>query len=135
MKKHIRVLMAKPGLDGHEAGARLISRALADAGMEVIYLGTRQTTEMIVNSAVQESADIIGLSILSGIHKQCARDIMQALNERGAGNLPVVIGGIVPPQDVAELKQIGIRAVFGPGSNMKDVIQTVTDIVENQATV
>jgi methylmalonyl-CoA mutase C-terminal domain/subunit len=124
-ERPIRVVLAKPGLDGHEAGVRLIARVLRDAGMEVIYLGARQTPSAIVTAAVQEDADIIGLSILSGIHKRSAREINETLRSRGAEHIAVFMGGIIPAQDVAELRASGVAAVFGPGTNTQDVVDAV----------
>lgn len=123
--KPIRVVLAKPGLDGHEAGIRLIARVLRDAGMEVIYLGARQTPSAIVAAALQEDADVIGLSVLSGIHKRSAKEIIAALRSRSAAHIPVFMGGIIPAQDVAELKASGIAEVFGPGTNTGDVVDAV----------
>jgi methylmalonyl-CoA mutase C-terminal domain/subunit len=121
----IRVVLAKPGLDGHEAGIRLIARVLRDAGMEVIYLGARQTSSSIVSAALQEDADIIGLSILSGIHKRSAKEIRETLHSRGADHIPVFMGGIIPAQDIPELRASGIAGVFGPGTNTQDVVNAV----------
>ena len=129
MKGHIKILIAKPGLDGHEVGARLIARAFRDAGMEVIYLGTRQTPEMIVNSALQEDVDIIGLSVLSGIHKESAKEVIKLLQDKGVGNIPVIVGGIIPYEDVSELEKLGVKAVFGPGSNIDNAIEVVKELV------
>jgi methylmalonyl-CoA mutase C-terminal domain/subunit len=123
MKRKIRVLIAKPGLDGHETGAKLIARALRDVGMEVIYTGTRQTPEMIVATAIQEDADIIGLSILSGAHKELCSRIVHLLKEKLAENIAVVVGGIIPREDVPILMKIGIRGVFGPGTTTQAVIE------------
>ena len=129
MKGRIKILIAKPGLDGHEVGARLIARAFRDAGMEVVYLGTRQTPEMIVNSALQEDVDIIGLSVLSGIHKESAQEVLKILKKKGAGNIPVIAGGIIPYEDIPELEKMGVKAVFGPGSNIDDAIKVVEELV------
>ncbi|MBI5969426.1 MAG: cobalamin B12-binding domain-containing protein [Deltaproteobacteria bacterium] len=123
MAKKIRVLIAKPGLDGHETGAKLISRALRDAGMEVIYTGPRQTPEMIVQAAVQEDVDIIGLSILSGAHKEFASRVIDLMKEKGIEDTPLVMGGIIPREDIPALKEMGVKAVFGPGSSTGDIIK------------
>ena len=126
----IKVLIAKPGLDGHESGAKLIARALADAGMEVLYTGARQMPEMIVNAALQEDVDIVGLSILSGAHKeQCSR-ILSLLRERGLQDIPVIIGGIIPDSDIPELTEMGIKGVFGPGTSTQKVISSVKALVD-----
>jgi len=122
MAKKVRVLMAKPGLDGHETGAKLVSRALRDAGMEVIYTGPRQTPEMIVQAAVQEDVDIIGLSILSGAHKEFASRVIGLMEEKGIADTPVVMGGIIPQEDIPVLKGMGVKAVFGPGTNTEDIV-------------
>src|SRR5205085_6786460 len=112
---HIRVVIAKPGLDGHDRGAKVIARALRDAGMEVIYTGLRQTPEMIVAAALQEDADVIGLSILSGAHMHICPKIMQLLKEKGLDDVLVVVGGIIPDLDIPRLREIGITGVFLPG--------------------
>jgi methylmalonyl-CoA mutase C-terminal domain/subunit len=114
----IRVLVAKPGLDGHDRGAKVIARALRDAGMGVIYTGLRQTPEMIVNAALQEDVDCVGLSILSGAHNAIVPRVTTLLKERGASDVLVVVGGTIPEQDVAFLKQQGVAAIFGPGTSL-----------------
>ena len=116
MDKKIRILIAKPGLDGHDRGAKVIARALRDAGFEVVYTGIRQTPEMIAEAALQEDVDAIGLSILSGAHMTLFPRIMTALRERGLDDVIVWAGGIIPEADMAKLRELGIRAVFGPGS-------------------
>jgi len=118
----LRVLIAKPGLDGHDRGAKVIARALRDAGFEVIYTGIRQTPEMIAETALQEDVDAIGLSILSGAHLTLVPRIMAELKARGVDDVIVWVGGIIPEEDVAELKRQGVRAVFGPGSPTSDTI-------------
>lgn len=123
MAKKVRVLIAKPGLDGHETGAKLVSRALRDAGMEVIYTGPRQTPEMIVQAAVQEDVDLIGLSILSGAHKEFASRVIDLMKEKGVENTPIVMGGIIPQEDVPALKEMGVKAVFGPGTSTEDIVE------------
>jgi methylmalonyl-CoA mutase, C-terminal domain len=123
--RHIRVVIAKPGLDGHDRGAKVIARALRDAGMEVIYTGLRQTPEMIVAAALQEDADVIGLSILSGAHMHICPKIMQLLEEKGLDDVLVVIGGIIPDVDIPKLKDAGIKGIFLPGTPMKDIIEFI----------
>jgi methylmalonyl-CoA mutase C-terminal domain/subunit len=121
----IRVVIAKPGLDGHDRGAKVIARALRDAGMEVIYTGLRQTPEQIVAAALQEDADVIGLSILSGAHNSICRRIMELLEEKGLKDVLVVLGGIVPDADLPGLKSMGVAAVFRPGAGMGDIIDFI----------
>jgi methylmalonyl-CoA mutase C-terminal domain/subunit len=124
-----RVVIAKPGLDGHDRGAKVIARALRDAGMEVIYTGLRQTPEQIVSAAVQEDADVVGLSILSGAHMHIAERVMALLRERGVDDVVVLIGGIIPDADVPALRSLGIRGVFQPGSPMRDIIEFINQTV------
>jgi methylmalonyl-CoA mutase, C-terminal domain len=121
-ERRLRILIAKPGLDGHDRGAKIIARALRDAGFEVIYTGLHQTPEMIVEAALQEDVDAIGLSILSGAHMTLLPAIMRQLRERGAGDVPLFGGGIIPPEDIAELKQQGVLEVFTPGASTDDII-------------
>lgn len=123
-----RVLIAKPGLDGHDRGAKYIARALRDAGMEVIYTGLRQSPETIVNTAIQEDVSIIGLSILSGAHLQLCRKIMAVYREKDVAPPPMFLGGIIPAADLAELKQIGIREVFPPGTPLERIAASVREI-------
>ena len=123
--KKIRVVIAKPGLDGHDRGAKVIARALRDAGMEVIYTGLRQTPEQIVSAALQEDADVIGLSILSGAHNHIAPKLMELLKAKGLDDVLVVIGGIIPDVDIPRLKAIGIKGVFLPGTPMQDIIDFI----------
>ena len=130
-KRRIRVLIAKPGLDGHDRGAKFIARSLQNAGMEVIYTGIRQTPESIVNAAIQEDVDVLGLSILSGAHRQLFPEIMRGLREQGAGDLLVFAGGVIPDEDIAFCEEIGIRAVFGPGSPVDDAIRMIEENVES----
>ncbi len=118
--RRIRVLIAKPGMDGHDRGAKVVARALRDAGMEVIYTGLRQTAEMIVNAAVQEDVDAIGLSVLSGAHMHYFRDVMALLREKDATDIIVFGGGIIPDQDLPKLKELGVGQVFTPGANTED---------------
>jgi methylmalonyl-CoA mutase C-terminal domain/subunit len=124
-----RVIIAKPGLDGHDRGAKVIARALRDAGMEVIYTGLRQTPEQIVTAALQEDADVIGLSILSGAHMHVCARLMTLVRERGLEDVVVVVGGIVPDADVEALKTLGIRAIFAPGSSMQQIIDFIRQTV------
>jgi methylmalonyl-CoA mutase C-terminal domain/subunit len=121
----IRVLIAKPGLDGHDRGAKVVARALRDAGMEVIYTGLRQTPEMIVDAALQEDADVIGLSILSGAHGSLVPRVMRLLNEKGLGAVKVFVGGIIPESDIPDLKAEGVTEVFGPGTPTADVVKAI----------
>lgn len=121
----IRVVIAKPGLDGHDRGAKVIARALRDAGMEVIYTGLRQTPEQIVSAALQEDADVIGLSILSGAHNHIVPRLMELLKEEGLADVLVVIGGIIPDVDIPKLKALGIKGVFLPGTPMQEIIDFI----------
>jgi methylmalonyl-CoA mutase, C-terminal domain len=129
MERHIRVLIAKPGLDGHDRGAKVIARALRDAGVEVIYTGLRQTSEMIVNAAVQEDVDAIGLSVLSGAHMHYFREVRELLAARQAEDIVVFGGGIIPDEDVPALAELGITGVFGPGTNTGDVVAFLRQVV------
>ncbi len=123
--KKIRVVIAKPGLDGHDRGAKVIARALRDAGMEVIYTGLRQTPEQIVTAALQEDADVIGLSILSGAHNHIAPRLMELLKAKGLDDVLVVIGGIIPDVDIPKLKALGVKGVFLPGTPMQEIIDFI----------
>jgi methylmalonyl-CoA mutase C-terminal domain/subunit len=125
----IRVLVAKPGLDGHDRGAKVIARALRDAGMEVIYTGLRQTPEMIAEAALQEDVDVVGLSILSGAHMALVPRILDLLRARDLGDIPVLVGGIVPDQDVPPLLQLGVAGIFGPGTSTKDIAEKIRSAV------
>jgi methylmalonyl-CoA mutase C-terminal domain/subunit len=129
-QRKIRVLIAKPGLDGHDRGAKVIARALRDGGMEVIYTGLRQTPEMIVEAALQEDVDVIGLSILSGAHMALMPRIMALLAENGLGDVCVVLGGIVPDEDIPALEAMGVCGVFGPGTSTDDIIARIRAEVE-----
>jgi len=129
MARTIRVLIAKPGLDGHDRGAKVIARALRDAGMEVIYTGIRQTPEQIVSAAIQEGVDIVGLSILSGAHNRLFPKVVKLLREKGAGDILVFGGGIIPVDDIPGLKEAGIKEIFLPGASTEDIIQYIRDIV------
>ena len=128
MNTPIRVLVAKPGLDGHDRGAKIIARALRDAGMEVIYTGLRQTPEMIVNSALQEDVQVIGLSILSGAHNAIVPRILELLREKEMTDVRVIVGGIIPDEDAMELEKLGVLKVFQPGSSLDDIVATVREI-------
>jgi methylmalonyl-CoA mutase C-terminal domain/subunit len=124
--RKLRVIIAKPGLDGHDRGAKVIARALRDAGMEVIYTGLRQTPEQIAGAALQEDADVIGLSILSGAHNHIAPQLMQLLKAKGLDDVLVVIGGIIPDVDVPKLKEIGVKGIFLPGTSMQEIIDFIS---------
>jgi methylmalonyl-CoA mutase, C-terminal domain len=126
----IRVLVAKPGLDGHDRGAKVIARALRDAGMEVIYTGLRQTPEMIVSAALQEDVQVIGLSILSGAHNAIVPRVMDMLKQNKMDDVLVLVGGIIPDQDIAALKQQGVAAIFQPGTAMDDIVQFIRSNVK-----
>ena len=121
----IRVLVAKPGLDGHDRGAKVIARALRDAGMEVVYTGIRQTPQMIVETALQEDVDVIGLSILSGAHMALFPEIISGLRENGMEDVTLVAGGIIPLEDHAELREMGMRGIFGPGASTRDIVEFI----------
>ncbi|MCC6858719.1 MAG: cobalamin B12-binding domain-containing protein [Bryobacterales bacterium] len=125
MENRIRVLVAKPGLDGHDRGAKVIARALRDAGMEVIYTGLRQTPEMIVNAALQEDVQVIGLSILSGAHNAIVPRVMELLRQKDMTDVKVVVGGIIPGEDAEELKRQGVAAVFQPGASLEEIVSFV----------
>ena len=126
----IRVLVAKPGLDGHDRGAKVIARALRDAGMEVIYTGLRQTPEMIVNSSLQEDVQVIGLSILSGAHNAIVPRVMDLLKQNKMDDVLVLLGGIIPDQDIAALKKMGVAGVFQPGTPMDDIVKFIREHVK-----
>ncbi|MCC6588202.1 MAG: cobalamin B12-binding domain-containing protein [Bryobacterales bacterium] len=130
MESRIRVLVAKPGLDGHDRGAKVIARALRDAGMEVIYTGLRQTPEMIVNAALQEDVQAIGLSILSGAHNAIVPRVMELLRRNEMTDIKVIIGGTIPDGDATELKKIGVAAVFQPGSSLEDIVTFIRGAVQ-----
>jgi methylmalonyl-CoA mutase C-terminal domain/subunit len=132
MSQKIRVVIAKPGLDGHDRGAKVIARALRDAGMEVIYTGLRQTPEQIVGAALQEDADVIGLSILSGAHMHICPRVMELLKEKGLTDVLVVIGGIIPDVDIAKLREMGVSGIFLPGSPMQDIVDFITKNVRSR---
>jgi methylmalonyl-CoA mutase, C-terminal domain len=125
LTRKIRVIIAKPGLDGHDRGAKVIARALRDAGMEVIYTGLRQTAEQVVSAALQEDADVIGLSILSGAHNHIVPRLMELIKEKGLEDVLVVIGGIIPDVDVPKLKAVGVKGIFQPGTPMRNIIEFI----------
>ncbi|MCG3190838.1 MAG: Methylmalonyl-CoA mutase [Thermoanaerobaculia bacterium] len=127
-EKPIRVLIAKPGLDGHDRGAKVVARALRDAGMEVIYTGLRQTPEQIAAAAVQEDVDVVGLSILSGAHNVLVPEVIRSLKERGGEEIAVVVGGIIPEKDIDGLRQQGVKAVFLPGTSTTDTVSEIRRI-------
>jgi len=126
-KATIRVLIAKPGLDGHDRGAKVVARALRDAGMEVIYTGIRQSPEMIVKTAVQEDVDVVGLSILSGAHLELFPPIIEGLKKEGKGDVLLIAGGIMPDEDIPRLKQMGVEAVFGPGARTAELVAFIKE--------
>lgn len=128
--RKIRVLVAKPGLDGHDRGAKVVARALRDAGMEVIYTGLRQTPEMIAEAALQEDVDVVGLSILSGAHMALAPRVLELLRANGQSRVKVFLGGIVPDEDAPRLKEMGITGIYGPGASTDDIIREVREAVE-----
>jgi len=132
MARKLRVVIAKPGLDGHDRGAKVIARALRDAGMEVIYTGLRQTPEQVVNAALQEDADVVGLSILSGAHNHIAPKLMELLKANGLDDVLVVIGGIIPDVDVPKLHAMGVKGVFLPGTPMQEIIDFINGNVRSR---
>lgn len=132
MSEHrIRVLVAKPGLDGHDRGAKVVARALRDAGMEVIYTGLRQTPEMIAEAALQEDVDVVGLSILSGAHMALAPRIMELLKASGQDQVKVFIGGIIPDEDMPRLKAMGITGIYGPGASTEDIVKEIREAMKS----
>jgi methylmalonyl-CoA mutase C-terminal domain/subunit len=131
-EKKIRVLVAKPGLDGHDRGAKVVARALRDYGMEVIYTGLRQTPEMIAQSASQEDVDVVGLSILSGAHLEVFPLIIEQLKKKKLDNVLVIAGGIIPEEDHAALQKIGVKAIFGPGTSTKDIAEFIKKAVSEK---
>ena len=124
-RDRIRVLLAKPGLDGHDRGAKVVARALRDAGMEVIYTGIRQTPDMIVEAAIQEDVDVVGLSILSGAHLELFPPVIEGLRKKGREDALVIAGGIIPEDDIPTLQQIGVKGIFGPGTSTEDIISFI----------
>ena len=133
MSEQIRVLVAKPGLDGHDRGAKVIARALRDAGMEVIYTGLRQTPDMIVEAALQEDVDCVGLSILSGAHMALVPRILELMKQNEMEDMVVIVGGIIPDDDVPELKEMGVTEVFGPGALTDNIVSTIREAVGERA--
>jgi methylmalonyl-CoA mutase, C-terminal domain len=131
MERRVRVLVAKPGLDGHDRGAKVIARALRDAGMEVIYTGLRQTPEMVVNAAMQEDVQVIGLSILSGAHNAIVPRVVELLRERGMEDVLVLAGGTIPDEDAARLKEAGVAAVFQPGASLDGIVRFIRENVRH----
>jgi methylmalonyl-CoA mutase, C-terminal domain len=129
----LRILVAKPGLDGHDRGAKIIARALRDAGMEVIYTGLHQTPEMIVSAAVQEDVDAVGLSIMSGAHMTLFPAVIDLLKEKGAGDIGVFGGGIIPDDDIPRLKKLGVAEIFTPGSSTQDIVQWIRGHIQGRS--
>lgn len=127
-REKLRVLVAKPGLDGHDRGAMVVARALRDAGMEVIYTGLRQTPEMVAEAALQEDVDLIGLSILSGAHMALVPRVLELLKAQGQDDVHVLLGGIIPDEDVEELKALGVAAIFGPGTSTTEIVSVVNEL-------
>ncbi|MEO0088348.1 MAG: cobalamin B12-binding domain-containing protein [candidate division WOR-3 bacterium] len=131
-KKKIKILIAKPGLDGHDRGAKVVARGLRDAGFEVIYTGLHQTPEMIVNTAIQEDVDIIGLSILSGAHMTIFPEVLKLLKEKGATNIHVFGGGIIPDEDKEKLYQIGVGKLFDPGTKISEIVEYINNLFKEK---
>ncbi len=129
-EKRLRIIVAKPGLDGHDRGAKIIARALRDAGFEVIYTGLHQTPEMIAEAAVQEDADAVGLSVLSGAHMTLFPEVMRLLKEKGGGDVALFGGGIIPDEDAAKLRSMGVREIFTPGASTGDIVKWVREHVQ-----
>ncbi len=132
-KRKIRVLVAKPGLDGHDRGAKVVARALRDAGMEVIYTGLRQTPEMIAEAALQEDVDVVGLSILSGAHMELIPRILELLKANGQEKVKIFVGGIIPDEDAPRLKEMGVAGVYGPGAPTEKIVNEIRDAIEANA--
>ena len=131
--KKVRVLIAKPGLDGHDRGAKVVARSMRDAGMEVIYTGLRQTPEMIAEAALQEDVDAVGLSILSGAHMALVPRLMELLRQQGQDSVRVLVGGIIPDEDVPRLKELGVVEVFGPGTSTRTIVDAVFQAVDAES--
>ncbi|MSQ13225.1 MAG: cobalamin B12-binding domain-containing protein [Dehalococcoidia bacterium] len=131
-RENIRVLVAKPGLDGHDRGAKVVARALRDAGMEVVYTGIRQTPQMIVEAAVQEDVDVVGLSILSGAHMELVPPILDLMKKQGMEDTIVLLGGIIPEEDRPQLKEMGVSGVFGPGTSTEDIEKFIRQAVKEK---
>ncbi len=132
LKRRYKVIVAKLGLDGHDRGAKVVARALRDAGFEVVYTGIRQTPEMVVNTALQEDADVIGISILSGAHMTLVPAVLRLLRERNAEDIKVVVGGTIPPDDAEKLRQLGVAEVFPPDTPLKYIIQRIKELAEER---
>lgn len=132
MEKRIKVIVAKLGLDGHDRGAKVIARALKDAGMEVVYTGLRQTPEQIVKTAIQEDADVIGISILSGAHLELIPKVIEIMRKNNLNDVGLVVGGVIPPEDIPKLKNLGVDDVFLPGSSLKEVAEKVRQVAEKK---
>ena len=132
MERKIKAIVAKLGLDGHDRGAKVVARALKDAGMEVVYTGLRQTPEQVVKAAVQEDADVIGVSILSGAHLELVPMLVNLMKEKGLNDVVLVVGGVIPPQDVPKLKEMGVDEVFLPGSSLKYVVESIKELVSKK---
>jgi methylmalonyl-CoA mutase C-terminal domain len=132
MERKIKVIVAKLGLDGHDRGAKVVARALKDAGMEVVYTGLRQTPEQVVKAAVQEDADVIGVSILSGAHLELVPMLVNLMKEKGLNDVVLIVGGVIPPQDVPKLKEMGVDEVFLPGSSLKYVVERIKELVSKK---
>ena len=131
-ERPVRVLVGKPGLDGHDVGAKIVSRALRDAGMEVVYSGLHRTPDEIVTTAMQEDVDVIGLSILSGAHLPIAQKVLQKLKEKGIDDVPIIIGGVIPKRDATKLKEYGIAEVRGFGSSLDEIVETVSRLAKSR---
>ncbi len=132
MVRKIRVLIAKPGLDGHDRGAKVVARALRDAGMEVIYTGLRKTPEQVVNAAIQEDVDVIGISLLSGAHMAIVPKIIDHLKKHDALDIVLIVGGIIPPQDIPKLKEMGVDGIFVPGSSLDEIVEFIKKRVKEK---
>jgi len=132
MRRRYKVIVAKLGLDGHDRGAKVVARALRDAGFEVVYTGIRQTPEMVVNTAIQEDADVIGISLLSGAHMALVPMVLKLLREKGAGDIKVIVGGTIPPDDAEKLKEMGVAEVFPPDTPLSYIIKRVRELAEER---
>lgn len=132
MKKPIKILVAKPGLDGHDRGAKVVANALRDAGMEVIYTGLHQTPEMILEAAVQEDVDVVSLSVLSGAHMSLFRRVRKMMDDGGLGETPLIGGGIIPDEDTVKLKEAGVSEVFGPGTDTREIVEYIRGLFEGK---
>jgi methylmalonyl-CoA mutase C-terminal domain/subunit len=133
MKRPIKVLVAKPGLDGHDRGAKVVANALRDGGMEVIYTGLHQTPDMIVEAAVQEDVDVVSLSILSGAHMTLFKRVREMMDQQGLKDVPLIGGGIIPDEDIGKLKAIGVKQIFGPGTDTRDIVQYIKGLFKTPA--